>query len=91
MAERLTRSYCLASKEERQGRLRAITALSAELERIKAESIFGTGLGESVVEDIIEGDWRSALTVGLHLTFESEGPEGRGTRPSGLSSSRSFG
>jgi len=73
MAERLQRSFCLASRDERKGRLRAVMALSAELERLQAESIFATGLAEGVIADIIEGEWGSAHNLGMHFTFETEG------------------
>lgn len=72
--ERLARSWGVVSREERKGRLRAVMALSVELERIRAVSIFSTGLGEAVIEDIIEGDWEAASALGKHFTFESEGP-----------------
>ena len=74
--QQLTRSYVLANKKERKGRLRAIMALSVELERIKEVSIFATSLGEGVIEDIIEGEWDSAYSVGQqHLTFKDEPKE----------------
>jgi hypothetical protein len=72
MTERLQRSYCLASREEREGRLRAIMALSVELTRLTAESLFATGLAAQVIEDIIEGEWGSAYKLGLHFTFDDE-------------------
>ncbi len=72
MAKRLQRSFCLARRDERKGRLRAIIALSVELERLRAESLFATGLAEQVIEDIIEGEWGSALQLGLHFSFEDE-------------------
>ncbi len=70
--EQVARSFCLADREERKARLRAVMALSVELERIKAESIFGTGLAEGVIEDIIEGNWRAALDLGMTFTFADE-------------------
>lgn len=50
-------SWCLQSRAERKARLQAVTELSIELAAIKAKNIFATGLGEGVIEYIIEGDW----------------------------------
>jgi hypothetical protein len=71
---RLAQSWTMVSREERKGRLRAVIALSAELERIRAVNIFATGLAEGVIEDIIEGDWKAARDLGQHFTFDTEGP-----------------
>lgn len=69
---KLRASFCIASHAERKGRLRAVIGLSAELERIRAESDFATGLAEQVIEDIIEGDWRAAHELGTHFRFMGE-------------------
>lgn len=58
--EMLSRSYCLAMRPERKARLRAIIELSVELEKIRAVSIQATGMHESIIESIIEGDWKRA-------------------------------
>jgi hypothetical protein len=62
------RSYGLASREERDVRLRAIIELSVELERIKAVNPFGTRIAESVIQAIIEGDWKYAATLSEDIT-----------------------
>lgn len=63
----LLRSYVLAMKPERKARLSTIVALSVELERIKAESIYATSLHEQVIEAIIQGDWKEVAEVNAML------------------------
>lgn|GEM_PF-4600225 len=69
---KLRASFCIASSAERKGRLRAVIGLSVELERIRTETDFGTGLAEQVIEDIIEGDWRAAHELGTCFRFTEE-------------------
>jgi hypothetical protein len=71
-AEKLQKTFFLASREERKGRLRAIMRLSVELERVKAETMFATALGEEVIEEIIEGDWEDALKLATEIGIEDE-------------------
>lgn len=56
----ILRSYCLVMRDERKARLHAVMELSVELEKIKKESIFSTGLAEGAMESVIEGDWMKA-------------------------------
>lgn len=72
LKERLARSFCVVSREERQARVQTIIELSVELERIRKESIFATRLAQGVIEDVIEGDWTGALQLGFHFLFEEE-------------------
>ncbi len=44
--EQVARAYCMADRDERKARLRT-DALSVELERVRAQTIFGTGLAEA--------------------------------------------
>lgn len=69
--ERLAASYCVASKAERKARLNAITELVLELDKIRKETIFATGLAEAVISSVIEGDWRAVESEARDLTFES--------------------
>jgi len=73
--QRVVRCYTLASREEQRARLRAVMALSVELERIKAQSLFATRIGEGAIETVIEGDWKGAEGYAEHRTFQGEGPE----------------
>lgn len=75
MIEKLSRSFPVVGPEERKARLHAVMALSVELDAIRKVSIFATGLAESVLEDIIEGDWKAAERFGSHFAFRDESPE----------------
>lgn len=74
---RLEQCFYLADHDERKARVRAVIALSAELERIRSVDIFSTGLGESLIEDVIEGEWRGVADLAEHFTFQSESQECR--------------
>ena len=66
----LRRSYFLAMRDERKGRLEAIMELSVELTEIKKVTMQASAFGEATIEEIIEGDWeRAAETVRLMLNF----------------------
>jgi len=60
MHERILRSWCMIDVEERKHRLRTVEDLSVELHRIRTVSIQATGLGEGIIGDVIEGDWKNA-------------------------------
>lgn len=75
--KQIARSYCLAERGERKHRLRTIMALCVELERIRQVDIFSTGLAETLIEEIIEGDWRQAALTAEMFTFAEEGEETR--------------
>lgn len=79
MQERGRAAFHLQGREERKARLEAVMALSSELLRIRAVNIFATGIGESVIVDIIEGDWPAAKRIAAHFTFEDESAEVRAT------------
>jgi len=55
--KQLERSWFMITKDEQKQRLRALTTLIVELEKIKAVSIQATLIGEGLVERVIEGDW----------------------------------
>lgn len=72
MTEQLTRSFCLAMRDERKLRLRTVRALILEIEAIRKVNIFSTGLAETVLEEVIEGDWFMARQSVGHFNFEGE-------------------
>jgi hypothetical protein len=55
---RLETSWFMVTREEQKQRLRALTRLILELEKIKAVSIQATLIGEGLIERVIEGDWK---------------------------------
>jgi hypothetical protein len=69
MVSRFWNSWFMADRRERRARLRAVESLSVELAKIREQTIQATGLAESVIEDIIEGDWDAAGRMVEHLTF----------------------
>jgi hypothetical protein len=73
--EKIGVSWFLQDKEARRHRLKTVIALSIELEKIRQVSIFSCGIGEQVIEAVIEGDWRGVELTTEMLTFEGEGPE----------------
>ncbi len=75
--KRIQLAWCLASKAERDLRLRAVIQLSVELDKIKQVDIFATRLGESVIEDIIQGSWDMAKSSVKDWTFHDESPSVR--------------
>ncbi len=70
LREKLEASYCLVQREERRARRRTLRALSVELARLEAESIQAVGLGESILDDVIEGDWEAAEDIADELARE---------------------
>lgn len=70
--EQVSRSWSLVSREECKLRLRTVMSLSVELDRIKRENIFSTGLGESCIEDVIMGNWRAASDFASYFTFKDQ-------------------
>jgi hypothetical protein len=72
LAKSLSRSYAIAMRPERKARLAAILQLAVELDAIKRVSITATGLGEAVIEKIIEGDWEGAEAYVGDLSFNDE-------------------
>lgn len=74
-AEALARSWFMAEPREKWRRLRAVMALSVELATVKAQTSFGTALGEAAIERIIDGDWKLAAEYAQDFTYEYESPE----------------
>jgi len=70
----ISRSWCLQDRGETKHRLQTVIALSVELEAIKKVSIFSTAFGEQVIEEVIQGDWRSVEEIVGYLTFKQEDP-----------------
>lgn len=58
--KKLQSAWFMVGREEKRHRLRTLSTLIPELERIKAVSIFATMHGEVIVEAVIEGDWAYA-------------------------------
>lgn len=73
-ALRIRSSWFQQSRDERKRRLRLIFDLVRELDRIRAQDHFCTGLGEACIESVIEGDWRMVREWRGHFTFVDEGP-----------------
>jgi hypothetical protein len=70
--KQVARSWCLVSRDECKLRLRTVMALSIELDRIKRVDIFSTGIAESMIEDVIEGDWAMVSRLIGSFMFERE-------------------
>lgn len=68
----IERAWFNGTPQERKLRLRTITALILELERIRAVAIFATAIGEGAIVEIIEGDWNAARGTLKILSFEHE-------------------
>lgn len=64
---RIMRSWCMIDREERKHRLRTVQDLSVELHRIRQVSIQATAIGEGIISDIIEGDWKGAELMASDL------------------------
>lgn len=73
--QQVLRSWCLQPRDERKARLRAVIELSVELARIRAIDAFATAIGESVIEDVIQGDWDRAEEGAEFFLFNGEGEE----------------
>lgn len=68
--ESILRSYTLASREERRCRLSAIMDLSAHLAAIKKQHMYATAIyGDSLIEAIIEGNWKETRRVANDILF----------------------
>jgi hypothetical protein len=71
-AEKLTASWSLQPREERDRRLGAVMRLSVELARVRETTNFSTRLAESAIEAVIEGDWKMVEEWAGHFTFDEE-------------------
>lgn len=70
--EQLARSWCMVDRHEKRLRLKVIRALVLELEEIRKVDCFSTGLGESAIESVIEGDWKDVLEHATWFTWEDD-------------------
>ncbi len=68
----LTNSFPTLKGYDRQNRLKIIIELSAELQRIRDESGFATLLGESAIEEVINGNTEDIKRLASHFKFEDE-------------------
>jgi hypothetical protein len=75
--EAFERSWFAANRPERKHRIKYVLQLSAELERIKAQSIQATLLGQAAIEDLIEGNYREMIVLHDDLSFADEDEEFR--------------
>lgn len=73
-AERVTASWFRQERKERQRRLGFVSELCLELAKIKAVTLFSTGLAESGIEALIEGDWATVKDYAELLMFEDDPP-----------------
>jgi len=76
-AKRLAASWFCADRNEQRARLRLVIALAVELEKIRSVSIFATGLGEGLIEYVIEGDWDRVSDAAQGFKFKDERDETR--------------
>lgn len=74
-AERICESWFNQQRDERKRRLHFISQLCVELEKIKEQQMFATGLAELGIESIIEGDWKMVKEWADHFSFEDERDE----------------
>lgn len=72
--KKLQAAWFMVGREEKKHRLRTLSTLIPELERIKAVSIFSTMFGEVIIEAVIEGDWDYAEKFANDM-FKGEGEE----------------
>jgi hypothetical protein len=72
LAERFARSWFSAMRPERRARMRVITQLIVELENIRKVSDFATGIGEGLIEDVIEGNWQDVDRCAGDLEFKDD-------------------
>lgn len=70
--EQFTRSWFAQDRIEQTRRLELVIRLSVELVKIRDVNIFATGLGESSIKAVIEGEWRELIGWIVHLKFSSE-------------------
>lgn len=75
--EAFKRSWFAANRPERKHRIKYVLQLSAELERIKAQSIQATLIGQAAIEDLIEGNYREMIVLHDDLSFADEDEEFR--------------
>ena len=66
------RSWFTADRTERKHRIKYVALLSAELEKIRAVDIFGTGLGEGAIEQLIEGNYDEMMQYCGDFAFDDE-------------------
>lgn len=77
LAKRFEASWFNAKRDERRFRMRVIMALTVELKAIEAVDIHGTGLGQGLIEDVIDGDWDGVEACAGFFLFEDESEEYR--------------
>jgi len=75
MQKLLFKSWCLQQRDERKARLAAVMELSVELDKIRRVNQFGTGLAETVLENIIQGEWERAHEGAQLFRFNEENQE----------------
>jgi len=71
------RSFVNQPRPEKKRRLNLLIRLSVELTKIREQTIVATGLAESALEDLIEGDWAMLKEWASHFSFEDEHEEVR--------------
>ena len=69
---RYDRWYATQTRDERNRRMQYLIQLCAEQQRLVDESIQATGLSQSLIEAVIEGDWSAVHMWIQHLTFDDE-------------------
>lgn len=74
---RYDRWYATQVRDERQRRMRYLIQLCAEQERLVEQSIQATGISQSLIEAVIEGDWSAVQMWIEHLHFGEEHNEYR--------------
>lgn len=70
--ERIEASWFRQSREERRARLRVVTALVLELEKIRKVTIHATAIGEGAIGAVIEGDWKDVAGYADDLSWSDE-------------------
>lgn len=74
---RYDRWYANQGREERERRMMYLIKLCAEQERLVEQSIQATGVSQSLIEAVIEGDWSAVQMWIEHLSFGEEHNEYR--------------
>jgi len=69
---RYERWYGNQARDEKKRRMKYLIALCAEQERLVESDISATGLSQSLIEDLIQGDWNSVKSWTTALKFEEE-------------------
>lgn len=73
--ERVAQSWVFIDNGIRRKRLEQVIELSVELGKIREIDIFGTGLGASLIERLIEGDLKGVRELADDQRFEGESDE----------------